>query len=360
MKELWMLKKKVVIQYGILAIIIGLGFYFYTMELTYSCLWYDEAVEYWYSKVLIGEVPGGIGTSNMYERICSTYQPPLYNVLMHIWLIIFDYSDYSFRLAGVLTTLIGSIGFYLTIKEFSNWKCASVAACIYIFTPSIAFYAMECAEYNLMVCFISWDLYFAIRFLKQEDIYSIIGFFCLSSLAVYSQYGAAFLVIGLWVILLYDILKKRNYVLAKGFFIGTFFVTVIAAIPLVFFFLIPQLSNQGTLSINHGLIFQGNIIYDIFNAMCCQLNWSFGMSLNNSSGRWIMLFMGIGVIFIIIALCRCDRLLKNISLSMLFSWIIYYLSVSTSYYAYNSWSGNIRFGNKYGLFLVPQVLLFLC
>lgn len=57
------------------------------MKMTNSALWYDEAIEYFYSKIMIGKVPGGFDTQNMYERITSTFQPPLYNVFMNIWLL---------------------------------------------------------------------------------------------------------------------------------------------------------------------------------------------------------------------------------------------------------------------------------
>ena len=48
-------------------------------RILYSGLWYDESIEYFYSKFLNGVVPGGLGTTSMYERITSTLQPPLYN-----------------------------------------------------------------------------------------------------------------------------------------------------------------------------------------------------------------------------------------------------------------------------------------
>lgn len=69
-------------------------------------LWYDEAVEYYFSKFLTGPVPGSPGTVNMMERILLTFQPPLYNVLMHFWLRFFD-TEFMFRLAGILTTMAG-------------------------------------------------------------------------------------------------------------------------------------------------------------------------------------------------------------------------------------------------------------
>lgn len=50
-------------------------------KLTNASLWFDETVEYYYSKFLSGIEPvassSGVAIStNMYERIISTFQPP--------------------------------------------------------------------------------------------------------------------------------------------------------------------------------------------------------------------------------------------------------------------------------------------
>jgi len=95
----------------------------YTCFCTKSSLWYDEAIEYWYSKTLSGTVPVGGTTTTMYERIVSTYQPPLYNWLMYLWLQIAD-TEFWFKFAGVITTIIGAIGFYQVTKEITNEYCS--------------------------------------------------------------------------------------------------------------------------------------------------------------------------------------------------------------------------------------------
>ena len=98
-------------------------FSIYVVYLTKSGLWYDEGIEYFYSKYL-GVLPEGVqvnaeGKTNMYMRICSTFQPPLYNVLMYFWLLLFNGVN-SFRFIGVLFTFIGALGFFKTIKLLSN------------------------------------------------------------------------------------------------------------------------------------------------------------------------------------------------------------------------------------------------
>ena len=81
----------------------------YLLRATASGLWFDESIEFYFSRTLRGPVPGARGNNSLYDRILLTYQPPLYNWLMYVWLLIYD-SEFWFRLAGVLVTLIGGAG----------------------------------------------------------------------------------------------------------------------------------------------------------------------------------------------------------------------------------------------------------
>ena len=117
----------------------------FCLNATRSALWYDESIEYYYSKVASGPVPGGRATTSMYERITETYQPPLYNWLMHLWLMVFD-SEFGFRLAGILTTIIGGIGLFLAMKKLTGYQYALFGTAAYLLTGRVADYALECAE----------------------------------------------------------------------------------------------------------------------------------------------------------------------------------------------------------------------
>ena len=178
-------------EYLILIIVVVVFFLLYLTQLTQSGLWYDEAIEYLYSKFLTGKVACGGDTTNMYERICLTYQPPLYNILMYFWLLFFD-SEWLFRLPGVIITFIGSLGIYFGIKHISTWKWGIAGMIVFLMSSSVIYYALECAEYNLLLCMESWALYFLIRCLfssqlKQSNCRNIIGFILFSCLSKLNQ-----------------------------------------------------------------------------------------------------------------------------------------------------------------------------
>ena len=175
---------------------IALGIY-YLSHIVTSGLQYDEAVEYFYSKYLTGTIPGISDLANMYERIVYTYQPPLYNVLMYCWLCFFD-SEFLFRFAGILTTFIGSFGFYLSLRKLTDFRWAIIGLSLYLSAYSIMYYALECAEYNLMLCMECWMLYFFVNCIVDGNSgrrKNIVCFYLFATLSIYSQYGAAFLTI---------------------------------------------------------------------------------------------------------------------------------------------------------------------
>jgi len=166
-------KKKQIEKWVILFLVFVFYFIIATYKLTHCSLWFDEAIEYWYSKIILGPVPGGGTTSNMYERIVSTFQPPLYNIIMYLWLKIGD-SEWWFRFFGVIMGFLGAIGIYKSVNTLSNYRIASIAVIIYSTTYRIIQYIQECAEYNLMLACLCWMLYFYICVLKYKNLKSIV------------------------------------------------------------------------------------------------------------------------------------------------------------------------------------------
>ena len=92
-------------------------------KLTNAPLWFDETIEYWFSKVMFGELPfesvGTVGSVNMYQRIISTFQPPLYNFVMHFWLKFGD-GEWWFRFFGVAMGFLGMTAVFKTVKRIGN------------------------------------------------------------------------------------------------------------------------------------------------------------------------------------------------------------------------------------------------
>lgn len=115
------MKKFIEKNFDTLLIIIGVIIFVLvnTYKLTNAGLWFDEVVEYWYSKG--GTLPMGLtGSGGFFDRVRSTYQPPLYNMLMFLWLKIMD-TEFWFRFFGVVAGAIGMIFLYKSCRLITKW-----------------------------------------------------------------------------------------------------------------------------------------------------------------------------------------------------------------------------------------------
>lgn len=336
----------------------GVAFAFYIVisvyKLTNASLWFDEAVEYWFSANFIGDLSYDFGfdnaeTKNMYERIITTYQPPLYNFVQYFWLKISD-SVWWFRFFGIVMGFIGMLGIFKSVKlSTGKANVASLAVIMSSCVYQLLYYWRECAEYCLMLASLCWCIYFWIKCIKELSRKNIVIFVIAAIIPVYSQYGAIFpivsLAISLWV---YCILKKnvKRFVDATVSFIGA---SVFAGLPLYLFFVKKQMLHQQGGSVELvPIAFEGNIVSDVWGKLHTVFRWCLASVYSVESSKIILCILLICFMFVVIKgdeLCRC-----LVGVNAL-TWIIYYLAVKMGAYAYG------RYGERYSLFLIPMWII---
>lgn len=375
-------KKAFLKKYFLLFIVLVIGFVTYMSRATYSGLWYDEAIEYFFSKTMVGTLPFASTVSTMYDRILGTLQPPLYNVFMFVWLLFFD-SELGFRAAGIIVTLIGSIGVFKAIDAFLNdSNSATLGTTFYLFTHCIVSYGLECAEYNLMLCFVAWTVYFYINIFKHKNLKSIVGFFICAVCAVYSQYGASFLIVGLYLSLAFIFIKDKNIKALKIGAIASVITFVFAILPLVIFFMIPQASRLSSGAPTHLPVFIRNGIFDyvigFFESLCWAIcfGWSVGVpdlfvSLEFFSPQMIIgIFPGNLIFFCVVISFFCtvfiwlkkEKEILPFFVALFIAYTCYFFAVACSFYGYNTWNptsiGCSNLNGKYSMFFVPFFAVF--
>ena len=320
----------------------------YLMRATASGLWFDEAIEYYFSSTLRGPVPGARSDYTMYRRILLTYQPPLYNGLMYLWLSIYD-SEFWFRLAGILVTFIGGAGVYLALREIADRDWAAAGAAVYLLAGGVSEYALEAGEYNLMMCMMCWAVFFYLRAVRKETGGSVLGFIAFACLAAYSQYGVVFLIVPMYGSLFLHFVKRKKRL--RELLIGSL-AALIAAVLLVRFFLISQMRVQGSAGVSHTPVFAYGIA-DVFVSLARTLVFTF------HSGKWIQLALAAPAgLLLLFALPQRDRTLFRLLLLLSCGWIAYYLLTACSVYGYNGrWNpnqlGTANIGGRYSLMFAP-------
>lgn len=361
-------------KYFSLAAVLLVAAVLYIANLTRSALWVDEVVEYFFSKVLVGEVPGVPGLTNMYQRICSTFQPPLYNVLMYIWLLFFDFGEASFRLFGVLVTLAGAVGIFFCIDKLCGAAFAPLGTLLYLLSPGVFYYALECAEYSLMLTSLCWTLYFFLCAVDDGTLRSCLGFFIFACLSVYSQYGAAFPVLVLYILL--AVRRFREHKGCAQLLVCTLVTAIVAVVPLLVFFLMPQMQHQNSLTVSHTPAFRVNFFVDFFIGIIQVIRVVFlhvATSYTVFSQPKNLLFLlcqvliiGAACVLVLILLCKKNKAVSYLFLCCGLVYILYFIASVCSFYGYNGYDqqsvaplGGYNFGGRYALFFAPLLVVLL-
>lgn len=330
--------------------LIGLvPFLVFTMkDLVTAPLWFDEGIEFFYSKYLFGQIPGISLLDNMYQRIIATYQPPLYNVVLFLWLQISE-SESWFRFSSVLMGALGAVGLFSLFRRKISARFACLTMIIYSCIHQIIYYSLECSEYIMMLMFLFWMLYFYCECVENADIKYEMGYLIMAVLAIYSHYSAAFVIIPTAISILLVLWKKQQLHLLKVQMFGYVLAVLFAGIPLLIFFLVPQLQNPDSTYSQRiiGSFEGGNIFYDFFS----QISKTFRFISLESPNRFAG-FIGLAlIIFVILAgiyIWKGKRaLVKHLLTCSLGAWIIYYGLVRSGIYAYG------EFLNRYCLSLLP-------
>lgn len=337
---------------------IGVAFAFFIVisvyKLTNASLWFDEAIEYWYSKILVGNLPysvtfDNVVSSNMYERVIATYQPPLYNFLLYFWLKISD-SVWWFRFFGIVMGFVSMLGIFKSVKlSTRKANVASLAvimsSCIY----QLLYYWQECAEYCLMLASLCWCIYFWIKCIKDLSRKNIVIFTIAAIIPIYSQYGAIFPIVSLAIsLLVYCILKKniKRLVDATVSFIGAL---VFAGLPLYLFFVKKQMFLQQGGSVELvPIAFEGNIVSDAWGKLHTVFRWCLASVYSIESSKIILCILLICFIFVVI---KGDELCRYFVVVNALTWVMYYLAVKMGVYAYGG------YGGRYSLFFIPMWII---
>ena len=315
-------------------------------NLTHSALWGDEWVEYYYSQAKISD-----GT--LYEKIVSTFQPPLYNFVMHFWLKI-NQSILWFRLFNVVIGCVAGGALFLTIRKLTNGFIASISVCVLSITYQWIYCIQECSEYALMLCFLSVSLYFFVSCLDSFTYFRMAGFIIATVLAIYSQYGSVFVALPLLFMLFLMEIRDKKVALKQKIVLTTSYVAslVVFAAPLYFFFLKIQMEHN-EISSNH-VKFTVGLLRDLPFTFGNIIGYLFNMNSNNS---WELLIKLVGLAVIIISICLfkrgIGRIEKNLIVTLWIAYILHYILVQLHVYAMVHANQSAGFLARYSYFYIP-------
>ena len=230
-------RKEKINRNALLVVLVLASIIFCFIRTVEDSLRFDEAMEYLISNT---------DYHRMNPLIQSTFQPPLYNYVIHIWLMI-SKSVIWFKLFNIVCYALCTLGLIKIMQYFHASDIMIVAAVICQNGCSgLVYYSQICGEYVLAFVLIYWMFYAALHVLRKPGWKTIISYMTLATLGIYTQYGMAFTIIGTGVMIMIALIYRKDYrniirLIASGIISVVCFV-----VPLYFFFVRIQTANQGS------------------------------------------------------------------------------------------------------------------
>ena len=157
--------KSFILAYWPIGLIILVSFSLRLYHLGYHDFWYDEAY-----------------TVNFAKFLRISWNPPLYNTLIHFWTKLFGFSETSLRFPSFLFSFFSVITVFFLGRELFGKKVGLLASVFIGLSPFHIWYAQEARDYGMMLFFGTLSSYLLFRALNKNT-NKLWFFFALSSLA---------------------------------------------------------------------------------------------------------------------------------------------------------------------------------
>lgn len=355
--------------------ILSSAFFIFSMvnNLMHSPLWGDEWIEYSISQLplvakdftLAGKPEGIRGIYRLFPLFHScgnTFQPPLYNVIMHFYLKISN-DLLWFRLFNVFLSVITGVYLFKTLKLIANkWFGLVGLAFISVFYWWI-YTVQECSEYCLMLFFQVMSIYFFTKLFldfndnKELNFKYVILFITSCTCAIYSQYGAVFLCIPLLIIFFIKVAttcdKKTTFKILKTYILYFIFL----ALPLLLIYVRAQF--KGNKIIENSNLLDITYITDLFTTFGSLIGF---LILGSLKYNLFFIILGLTIIVnsIYMLVSKNTPYIKKIILIILFiTYILSYTLIKMHIYAVAANSSYAGFYSRYSTFYIPIAILFI-
>lgn len=189
MKENILSKIKSYNFYLIIAVLLGIFIRLYGLDI--QGFWFDELA---ISFPTISQIPG-----SLMNLLKQDLHPPLYPLLLHVWMKIFGTTETAIRLPSAIVGVLAIFFMYFMSKRFFNRHVAILATILISLSSAGIFYSQEARNYSFVLLFsvISTLLWLNLaKKIKESEItrkeLTVYGIVCIIT-CYFHYFGAAFI-----------------------------------------------------------------------------------------------------------------------------------------------------------------------
>lgn len=151
--------------------------------------------------------------------------PPLYEIILHVWIRFFGISELSVRFPSLVFNCITIFFLFKIGKKFLNQQIALVASIVFIFSNYQIYFSHEARVYSLLGMLTSISMYLFMRIMNENEkdsthisaykpsqsIYPILTLSLVNTLIIYAHYFGFFVIATQYIFALFHIsFFKRN------------------------------------------------------------------------------------------------------------------------------------------------------
>lgn len=168
---------------------------------TTSKLWLDEA-----QSVNIAAQP----LSRLVGYLRHDGAPPLYYVLLHVWMGVVGSSDVEVRaLSGVISVIALGLSFF-AFRAWSDTATATVGTAVFAIVPYGIYFGTETRMYALVMALVAGLLWVLRRHLDRPRTATAVGIALLAAALLYTQYWSLYLLLVIGVLALARWWRQRS------------------------------------------------------------------------------------------------------------------------------------------------------
>lgn len=177
-------------------------------RLPFQPLWWDEGWSLYFATT---DVP------NLLRLTAVDIHPPFYYLLLHLWIRLFGPGVVPVRLLSVLIGTATVPFLYLVGRRLLGRSGGLLAAFLLAISPFHIYYSQEVRMYGLVTLLGVAAFYCAVRWVADGRYWALMGYGLAATMALYTQYYAAFLLLGLnLVVALTPTLSPRGKGVGRG------------------------------------------------------------------------------------------------------------------------------------------------
>jgi len=165
-------------------------------------LWLDEAVQ---------AITSRGSFLNIFQELRGDFHPPLYHLLIWLWVHLFGSSEIILRLPSVFfgVATVGVV--YLMAKKFFSEKLSIIAALFLATAPFHIYYSQEARNYALTTLLAALSMYYFIK--ERQRKRAPLGYLLSTTLLLYTNYFGLFILLAQVLVCLIQRRRKQLWLM---------------------------------------------------------------------------------------------------------------------------------------------------